>query len=68
MPSYAVIHHSYGYEQKAVLASQVQSIGRQPLITSLAAFMPVVAAALFGAILYRVSKTREGEDGSLAPG
>jgi len=50
-----------GSQEHAVLASQVGSMARQPLVISLAAFLPVVAAVLFGVVLYRVSKTRQDE-------
>jgi hypothetical protein len=64
--AYNTIGGSAGYgngsRERAVLASQVGNIVRQPLLISLAAFLPVVAAVLFGGVLYRVSKTRQDEE------
>ena len=50
--------------QHALLASQVDNIGRQPLFLSVAALLPVVAAVLFGAIIYRVSRNQQDEEAS----
>jgi len=56
-----------GSGERAVLASEVDSIPRQPLVISLAVFLPVVAAVLFGAVFYRVSMSRQEEGASSAP-
>lgn len=48
-----------GSGERAILASQVDNLPRQPFLISLAAFLPVVAAVLFGAVIYRVSMTRQ---------
>lgn len=44
------------------LASQVDSITRQPAVQSAVVFLPVVAAVLFGLVLYRVSAARAEEE------
>jgi len=54
--------HTNGSAQRAVLASEVDNLPRQPLLISLAAFLPVVAAVLFGAVIYRVSMSRQDEE------
>jgi hypothetical protein len=56
-----------GSQARSVLASHVSSIARQPLLISLAAFLPVVAAVLFGGVLYRVSKARQDEEAPPVP-
>ncbi|HYC11291.1 MAG TPA: hypothetical protein VEC02_01325 [Nitrososphaerales archaeon] len=61
------VSQANGSEERAVLASQVDNMPRQPIVISLAAFAPVVAAVLFGTVFYRVSKTRQDEEAPPVP-
>ncbi len=57
-----VANASLGFYADIASVSQVNSIARQSISLTGFAFIPVLAALLFGFVLYRVSKARNEEE------
>lgn len=56
------VYNSVSGAETAASAAQVDAIAHQPVVQSAVVFLPVIAAVLFGLILYRVSGTRTEEE------
>jgi len=57
-----VLNSSFGFSAGFTTVSQVNSIVRPPINLTGYALLPVLAAFLFGFVLYRVSRTRNEEE------